>query len=146
MTINPGVTPVTNENGTEILVVDPAHLGDFLAAIGSTADLDTRSGPGLLTDAERALRAEPKPVRTVAAEFRPLWEIAREIAADWGNPNYAALPYLEVMFKLDKITDRYGYDDAEEIVLKFLGNAKTWRGDTARLVKAELRQMLEAAR
>jgi len=28
-----GVTSVVNENGTEILVVDPAHLGEFIAEI-----------------------------------------------------------------------------------------------------------------
>ena len=81
---------------------------------------------------------------------RPLYEIAREIRQNWKKSisgtdlNYAAKPYLEAMETLDKISDRYIMDSASSIVAYFLGNASTWRGETAKRVKAELNQMLKA--
>lgn len=76
---------------------------------------------------------------------RPLHIIAREIRADWPRVNYAAEPYLRAMASLDTVRDRYGYDSGAEIVLRFLGNAQSWRGETARRVKAELRAALAAS-
>lgn len=84
---------------------------------------------------------------------RPLYEIAEEIDNDWvavnKNPNgfigkHPAHPYLEAMRELDRITDRYGCDDAEGIVQRFLGNATTWKGETARKIKQELRDLIKA--
>lgn len=81
-------------------------------------------------------------------EHRPLYLIAREIRADWSTRgkgvNYAAKPYLDAMLELDQITDRYIMDSARDIVLRFLGNASSWRGDKAREIKAELRKILAA--
>lgn len=76
---------------------------------------------------------------------RPLQSIAIDIADDWGKANYggrAAQPYLEAMFDLDKITDMYYADSGKSIVLYFLANAGSWRGETARRIKAELKGML----
>ena len=73
---------------------------------------------------------------------RPLHEIAKEIGDSWQPSNYAARPYLNAMRELDKITDQYGADTARSIVSYFLSNAQSWRGETARRVKAELRAML----
>jgi hypothetical protein len=42
---------------------------------------------------------------------------------------------------MDKPTDRYGMDSGKSIILYFLANASTWRGDTAKRVKAELKAM-----
>lgn len=75
------------------------------------------------------------------AETRPLSVIAEEIATDWKKVNHAAVPYLDAMGSLNKINDKYIVDDAKSIVLYFLANAGTWRGDTARRVKAELKAM-----
>lgn len=73
---------------------------------------------------------------------RPIYEIAREIRKDWGSKvNFAAKPYLDAMSQLTNITDMYGYDDAKSIVLYFLCNASTWRGENARRIKKELKQM-----
>jgi len=75
-------------------------------------------------------------------EVRPLNIIAREINADWGVKLYfGAKPYLNAMYSLDKITDNYGLDSGKSIVLYFLANASTWRGETAKRVKAELKKM-----
>lgn len=74
--------------------------------------------------------------------MRTLREIAREVRRDWKNVNFAAEPYLSAMSSLDTMNDMYGYDDARSIVLYFLSNANSWRGETARRVKKELRGML----
>lgn len=79
-------------------------------------------------------------------EVRSLATIAREIAADWKNVYFGAVPYLQAMRSLDTVRDNYGYDSAESIVLYFLSNAKTWKGDTAKRIKAELKAMLPKAR
>jgi len=80
--------------------------------------------------------------RREAVQTRPISEIAREIAMDWRNVNYAAKPYLQAMFSLNKITDTYIMDSAEGIVLRFLYNASSWRGPVAAKLKAELKAML----
>lgn len=77
-------------------------------------------------------------------EHRPLWIIAREIRTDWKKPYFGAFPYLEAMAALNSIHGAYYEDSAKSIVAYFLANANTWRGDTARRVKAELKALLKA--
>ena len=72
---------------------------------------------------------------------RPIYEIAREIRNDWKRPYFGAEPYLDAMFALDTIDDTFFDDSAQSVVLYFLANAQTWRGETARRVKAELKAM-----
>jgi hypothetical protein len=71
--------------------------------------------------------------------MRPLYEIAQEILTDWKTINYAAQPYVRAMLTLNGIDDMYMHDSARSIVLYFLSNASSWRGETARRVKKELR-------
>lgn len=79
-----------------------------------------------------------------AKQVRPLHEIAKEIHADWGKKIYfGAKPYLSAMLSLNSIEDKYMFDDAETIVRYFLANASTWRGETAKRIKAELKSMLK---
>lgn len=74
---------------------------------------------------------------------RPLYEIARDIRKDWGSKVYfGAKPYLDAMASLDSIDDNYGLDSADSIVRYFLGNASTWRGETAKTIKKELKAMV----
>ena len=70
---------------------------------------------------------------------RPLYEIARDISKDWKNVNYAAKPYLEALAQLDTINDSFFADSAKYVVLYFLGNASSWRGPVAKVIKAELK-------
>lgn len=72
---------------------------------------------------------------------RPIHFIAADIRRDWKNVNYAAAPYLAAMAQLNSITDSYGHDNAKGIVLRFLGNASSWRGPVAKQIKAELRSL-----
>jgi hypothetical protein len=74
---------------------------------------------------------------------RSLSEIAREIKRTWPKPYFGAVPYIDAMRRLDRITDMYMLDSAKSIVLYFLANAGTWRGDNARRIKAELKQIVE---
>ena len=75
---------------------------------------------------------------------RPIHEIAKEIKQDWGSRVwFGAVPYLRAMEDLEEISDSYGYDSAREIVLYFLANAAQWRGDTARRIKKELKDILK---
>lgn len=70
---------------------------------------------------------------------RTLSDVAKEIRQDWRNPYFGAIPYLQAMETLDDIGDHYGADSGETIVLYFLSNASTWKGEVARKIKKELR-------
>ena len=74
---------------------------------------------------------------------RNIHEIASEILQDWKKPYFGAIPYIEAMLQLNTIHDDYYLDTAESVVIYFLANAQTWRGETARRIKAELREMLK---
>lgn len=73
--------------------------------------------------------------------MRPLYEIAREIRKDWKNVSPYAAPYLSAMATLESIEDNYIFDSGRSIVAYFLANAGSWRGETAKRIKAELRTM-----
>lgn len=77
---------------------------------------------------------------------RSLRDIAKEIQKDWQRPYFGARPYLEAMHELDSLNDRYGADSGRSIVLYFLTNAASWRGEVAKRVKQELRDMLGETR
>ena len=77
--------------------------------------------------------------------IRSINTIAREISNDWAKPYFGAVPYLDAMHSLSTIRDKYYYDDAESVVRYFLANANTWKGETARAIKAELKAMLKGA-
>jgi hypothetical protein len=47
------------------------------------------------------------------------------------------------MQTLNSVNDNYGMDSGRSIVNYFLANAGTWRGETARRVKAELKAMVK---
>lgn len=97
---------------------------------------NNRHFPGCAVPAYGAATAEPTG-RTLAA-------ITREIRADWKNVYFGAVPYLQAMASLCGMSDKYGEDSAKSVVLYFLSNATTWRGETARRVKKELNAMCKA--
>lgn len=75
--------------------------------------------------------------------MRPLFEIAREIRKDWKNVSCYAAPYLNAMSCLNSVNDNYIMDSGRSIVSYFLANAGSWRGETAKRIKAELKAMLK---
>jgi len=74
---------------------------------------------------------------------RSLSTIAGEIGRDWKKPYFGAVPYLNAMCGMESIEEKFMFDSARDIVARFLSNASTWRGETARRVKAELNAMLK---
>jgi len=76
--------------------------------------------------------------------MRPLYEIANDVYKDWKKVYFGAVPYLEAMSSLESINDNYGYDSGKSIVLYFLSNASTWRGEKAKAIKIELKSILKS--
>ena len=72
---------------------------------------------------------------------RSLFTISVDIRKDWQKPYFGAVPYINAMGSLDDITDNYGYDSGRSVVLYFLANAGTWKGDVARRIKKELKAL-----
>lgn len=70
-------------------------------------------------------------------------EIACEISRTWENINYAAKPYLVAMYQLHSVHDQYMYDSGASIIRYFLSNAGGWRGEDAKRIKSELRDLLK---
>ena len=75
--------------------------------------------------------------------MRPLYTIAREIRKDWKNVSPYAAPYLQAMSYLNSVDDHYYLDSGRSIVSYFLANAGSWRGETAKKIKAELKAMVK---
>lgn len=74
--------------------------------------------------------------------MRLISDIAKDIRAEWGaKVNYAAKPYLDAMRYIDMPGDDYGLDSAKEIVVRFLCNASSFRGERARELKGELKDI-----
>ena len=90
-----------------------------------------------------------KQIRTIVEQTmksgRSISDIAQEIEQHWSKVNYTAKPYLDAMFSLNKITDKYGAEDADSILLYFLSNASSWRGPDAKRIKTELKQLIKTA-
>lgn len=74
---------------------------------------------------------------------RPIYQIAQDIKDAWKNPSPYALAYLNPMLTLNSIDDHYYFDDAKSIILYFLANAQGFRGEKARELKKELKDLLK---
>ena len=73
---------------------------------------------------------------------RPIKVIAQDIRANWPKVHYTAKPYLDAMSSLNSIDENYMFDSGKSVVNYFLSNARTWRGEDAKRIKAELKAML----
>ena len=89
--------------------------------------------------------AKPKTLKTESNKMqnRQINEIAAEIKSDWKKVNFGAVPYLEAMQSINSINENYGLDSAKSVVTYFLANATTWRGENARRIKKELKEMMQ---
>ena len=81
------------------------------------------------------------------SQKRPVSSVAREIKND---PAYQKMPskiyaeaYVQPMLSLNDIEDNYGVDTGVSIVSYALSNLGSYKGDTARRVKSELKAMLK---
>lgn len=76
-------------------------------------------------------------------QVRKISAIAFEISKDWQNVSMYAKPYLNAMYRIHSIDERYHLESARDIVRYFLANASSWRGENARRIKNELKSMLK---
>jgi hypothetical protein len=74
---------------------------------------------------------------------RPVFKIAEEILNDWRAPHFAARPYLAAMLTINNELEQYGHDTAKNIILYFLSNASTYRGNIAKELKKELKLLIK---
>lgn len=74
-----------------------------------------------------------------------LHTLASIITADWKKPYFGAKPYLQAMACINE-DGMYICDTWKSVVLYFLSNATTWKGEVARAVKAELKDRLKTGR
>jgi hypothetical protein len=109
--------------------------GDYVVVQGGDRVLYPHHATREAADAEAA--------RLNSGQPRSLRVIAAEIQEDWKRPYFGAVPYLSAMDRLETVDGRYYEDSAASIVRYFLANAGTWRGETARRVKAELKGMIK---
>jgi hypothetical protein len=90
---------------------------------------------------------------TNATTTRPLHRIASEaimdmesIAKSKGKYWRQMFPYLhqyaDAMLSLNSVDDNYMFDSGRMVVGGFLSNCSTWRGETAKRIKTELRKMI----
>jgi len=66
-------------------------------------------------------------------------QIARLIQRDWKKVYFGAVPYLDAMCSLHTDGEAFYNDSFSSILRYFLGNAAAWRGDLAKIVKADLK-------
>lgn len=108
--------------------------------------------PECMLDAEGNIQVEVTKYRVVIRELPPqqpgpreIREIAREIMAVWPGINDYAKQYVIAMLELVTIEDKYGpaKEEGKEIVIRFLVNARGWRGADAKRIKKELRSLVK---
>ena len=76
-------------------------------------------------------------------ENRSISSIARDIKRVWIKPYFGAKPYLDAMTQLHSINDKFYEDSASSVVMYFLANASTFRGNDAKVLKLELKNLLK---
>lgn len=69
-------------------------------------------------------------------------EIAKIIETHWHGVSSHARPYLNAMYYLNTMHDKFLSTSAHTIVSGFLGTAKSWTGPMATPVKEKLNQLL----
>ena len=70
-------------------------------------------------------------------------EIAIAISKDWKNINPYAAEYLNAMMSINSVNDNFYADSAKSVILYFLVNAGTYRGENARAYKSILKEMVK---
>jgi hypothetical protein len=70
-------------------------------------------------------------------------QIVQVIRKYWVTVHPFAKPYLDAMECLDTINDNYIADTGRSVVIYFLSNATTFKGDIAREVKKELNKRIK---
>lgn len=71
--------------------------------------------------------------------------IAKEIKQLWRKPYFGAVPYLDALSQINSTEkdDFYLFETAGDIVPYLLANMGTFRGEDAKRIKAELKEMVK---
>lgn len=69
-------------------------------------------------------------------------QLATLIRQEWKNVSVHAQPYLSAMLSLQTVNDKFGLDSGKDVILYFLANASTFRGENAKALKAELKRRI----
>ena len=69
-------------------------------------------------------------------------QIAKDIRANWSQIYFGAIPYVQAMEQMTS-WESYMFDSGSSIINYFLANATTWKGEKAREIKQELKQILK---
>jgi hypothetical protein len=72
---------------------------------------------------------------------RPLYQICDEIRKDWKTMPEYAKAHFRAIEGANSIDEKYLCESVKSEVLYFLSNASSWRGETAKRIKAELKSM-----
>ena len=79
----------------------------------------------------------------IAAEVLNLWKAKYGNNLPWSLK--CARPYLQAMIECDTTDKNAAYyaETVESVVIYFLANITNWRGNDAKRIKAELKEMLK---
>jgi len=84
------------------------------------------------------------PVTGEALKSLSISSIAAIVRADWKNPYFGAVPYINSMLNIHTHKDEgFGFDMPNEQVIYFLSNASTYKGEQAREIKKELKRRIK---
>lgn len=83
----------------------------------------------------------PRQLHVIAGE---IIKTMRSERPDWQQRYYSAVPYIKALTQLETVDQDYGFESADMIIRYLLGNLQTWRGETARRIKAELKEIINA--
>jgi peptidoglycan hydrolase-like protein with peptidoglycan-binding domain len=124
-------------------------LASKLAAMRKQADADYVDAYRAMGGLSSGTAVEAPPFNAADLKDVPLYELASMIRRDWSQQgkgvNFAAKPYLDAMMGLQSHNDMYGADSGRTILAYFLGNAGSYKGPQAKLIKAELKRRLREA-
>jgi Arc/MetJ-type ribon-helix-helix transcriptional regulator len=69
--------------------------------------------------------------------------IEQDIKSQGKKIPYNLKPYLEAMYSISSVNDNYGLDSGKTILAYSLSNMGTYKGETAKAVKAKLKELLK---
>lgn len=69
--------------------------------------------------------------------------IRRDLRTQGKDVPFGAKPYLDAMSRMNDVNEMYGADDGKSIVAYALSNLASYKGETARAIKAELKARMQ---
>lgn len=72
-----------------------------------------------------------------------IYNIRRDLKTQGKKVPFGAVPYMDALSLTDNMDDRYGVETARDLVPYLLCNLSTYRGETARMIKAEFNRRLK---